>query len=738
MKWAIVFGTLLFLGSALSNRALPQQMLVTNALPSIPADAPPVSAESGEPAPSPTPKIPSVSTTVRVDAEDSSLPTALAPVPLISRDQILSSAGTYADFSRYLQVLPGVVWSSDLSNDILVRGGHPLENLFVIDGVEFPAINHFSLSGTSGGFTSMIDSTAIGNMDLRSGAYDVTHSSRLSSLIDIRTRQLGEARRAGNISVGIAGLGGLYQQALPGKGSLLLSAHRSILNLVTNDIGINGVPIYSNGLARLEVNPSTRDNLTLLSLSGADSITMTPCPSDQAVTSIDQTQYAGWRTSGALTWRHAWSPHVVANLIASYSVTRQQIAQQQQVGFEIVNGRNTCQPASLLPVYTEDSRNGLPLVNYAVHADFRGWLLTAGASAGLAMPNVDVAQPTGELSPFSAIPNRSDAVTFRRKFSTGQSAVFAQADGGMGARLRFMAGLRAETFAVTGDYTLDPRLSAVFRLNRKQTLNGSWNLSHQLPPMMDLLSYPGNRSLSPIQANQLAFGLRVWQAGWGALDLQAYSKRYRREPVSTEYPQLMLFNMVDTLGQAFVWLPLTSAGNARSRGLELLLRAHWQDRAELLVSATRSQSTYAALDDIRRPGNYDVPVQFNSLINLRFPFGIKLDSRESLSSGRVYTPFDDAESMQQSRGIYDLARINALRGPLYNRLDVELERRFRVSGGAIEIHVGAENVLNRGNLLGYVWLDNCPQGAACNVNGVPVEKVDQIGRYPVLSARYQF
>ena len=90
-----------------------------------------------------------------------------APVPNITQAEILSSAGTYGDFSRYLQVLPGVVWNSDLSNDVLVRGGHPTENLFVVDGVEVPYINHFSLSGSNGGFTSMIDSTAIGSMDMK-------------------------------------------------------------------------------------------------------------------------------------------------------------------------------------------------------------------------------------------------------------------------------------------------------------------------------------------------------------------------------------------------------------------------------------------------------------------------------------------------------------------------------------------------------------------------------------------
>jgi hypothetical protein len=55
-----------------------------------------------------------------------------------------------------------------------------------------------------------------------------------------------------------------------GRGSILLSAHRSILNLFTDDIGIGGAPIYTNGLARVELNPDSRDGIALLSLTGAD------------------------------------------------------------------------------------------------------------------------------------------------------------------------------------------------------------------------------------------------------------------------------------------------------------------------------------------------------------------------------------------------------------------------------------------------------------------------------------
>ena len=348
--------------------------------------------------------LPKVYTTLQVVADAPGMLDALTPATNVTQVEILSSAGTYGDFSRYLQVMPGVVWVSDLSNDVLVRGGHPTENLFVVDGIEVPNINHFSLSGSTGGFTSMIDSTAVGSMNMRDDVYDAAYSSRLSSLIEIHTRDLGEARQAGNLTAGIAGAGGLYQRALANRGSLLLSAHRSILNLVTNDIGINGVPTYTNGIARIELNPTDRDTLSVFSLSGADTINITPCPSPGA-TSIYQTQYSGWRTTEALGWRHNYSPQITAIFTTSSSLTKQNIGQQQQIG-EILDSSGNCHSVTLLPAYTEDSRTGLSALNYELLADVRGWLFSAGASGKLTTPDDAVTQPIGQLSP--SVPTQPD------------------------------------------------------------------------------------------------------------------------------------------------------------------------------------------------------------------------------------------------------------------------------------------------------------------------------------------
>jgi hypothetical protein len=604
--------------------------------------------------------------------------------------------------------------------------------------VECPGISHLSLSGTTGGFTSMIDATAVGGMEMRPGVYDAAYSSRLSSLIDIHTRQLNAAQKERIFTLGTAGLGGLYQSALP-HGSYLISAHRSILNLFTKDGGLDGVPIYSNALERLDLALGNRDSLSILSLGGADTVLISPCTSDSQATSLYRTHYRGWRETAAMTWKHTFTPTVVADFVAEDSFIRQRIGQQEESGSVADGENNTCAPVYLTTNYAENTRNQLPRLNYTVRAGLGGWLLTAGASGNLQMLDDSIAQPIGQLSPYSASTTATDNVNMARRFSTAQEAGFLQAEGIFGKRWNLMAGIRAEGFAIDAGHALEPRVSVLYRLNARQSVHASWNESAQLPPTMDLISFSSNHRLPPIAVRQTAAGMRLWQGSWGTLDAEGYLKQYRHEPVSTEFPQLMLFNMVDTLGQAFVWLPLTGSGTASSRGVEAVLRAHWRSRVDLLLSATRSQSEYRALDGLRRKGNYDIPVAINAMTGLRLPWSLTLSSRESFSSGIVYTPFDIADSLEQNRGIYDLSQINSQRGPMYNRLDVELERKFKISKGELNVHAGAENVFNRGNLLGYFWLQTCGNDPRCeNSQGLPVLKVDQMERYPVFSARYQF
>ena len=90
---------------------------------------------------------------------------------LVEPRQILKSAAALQDVSRYVQGLPGVViGSNDFRNDIIVRGGSPLENLFVVDNVEIPNINAFANFASAGGTVGLLDAQLLQDVTFLTGA----------------------------------------------------------------------------------------------------------------------------------------------------------------------------------------------------------------------------------------------------------------------------------------------------------------------------------------------------------------------------------------------------------------------------------------------------------------------------------------------------------------------------------------------------------------------------------------
>ena len=65
-------------------------------------------------------------------------------------EEIRRSPGDLVDIQRAVQALPAVVSGSDQMNEIIVRGGIPGENLFIMDNIEIPNPNHFAIQGAGG------------------------------------------------------------------------------------------------------------------------------------------------------------------------------------------------------------------------------------------------------------------------------------------------------------------------------------------------------------------------------------------------------------------------------------------------------------------------------------------------------------------------------------------------------------------------------------------------------------
>ena len=314
---------------------------------------------------------------------------------LVQPLEILKSAGALQDVSRYVQTMPGVViGSSDFRNDIIVRGGSPLENLVIVDNVEIPNINAFANFASAGGTVSILDAQLIDDVTFLTGGYPAPYANRTSSVLQVTEREGRRDRIQGWTTLGFAGAGGILEGPLDGgKGSWIVSARRSFLDLFTDDIGIGGVPVlYSvNGKAVYDL--SDRDRLWLVSVSGRDEIRLgahnglSPGDTDGELFNFD-IRYNGWRTATGLNWQHLFGTRGVGllGLTNSEAKVGSQVKDLVAAGPPPASASIDDVIAASPTVFFENSREGETTLKYDLTFYTRGLSQSAGRRNGQGVP----------------------------------------------------------------------------------------------------------------------------------------------------------------------------------------------------------------------------------------------------------------------------------------------------------------------------------------------------------------
>jgi TonB-dependent Receptor Plug Domain len=656
-----------------------------------------------------------VTTTVEVHAADVRLETS-SPAPMTAGgEDVINSAGTHGDISRYIQLLPGVVASSDYSNQILVRGGHPMENLFLVDGIEVPNINHLANANTTGGFGPMIDAAVIQGLNFYTGGFDAKYPERLSSVTEFQTLESNPGTFHAELDLGVQGIGGLTEKHVAG-GDLLVSAHHGLINLVSKDVGIDGVPAYTNEFTRYRRTNSDGSRFTLLNVAGWDSIAIEPCASNPWETTTINSSYSGWRETTGVEWQRVYSPRSYAVMDVSDSEQVEHIHQSDQMVYprEVWLSPVRCPiPKGTFhytPVYKENSNNAFSSAKYRYEWAGSGFSVSAGSAVWLQRPSFEVAQPEGAFSPYSYTPTRSDSNSFERSLSTGETGSYAQFVAHPRKSLTLSGGGRVQTFAFGAHTTLTPRISADYGLGEKAHIHVAYANYAQMPPYAYLLAYRVNQGMEPMRVVHEIAGLEMGFVPASQVRLEAYNKVYRDIPASTEYSPVTMHTMVDMIGEQSVWLPMTSEGRGEASGIELSDRSRIGSRVQLMSSVAYARAKFAGRDGVLRPSNFDFPWIVNASGVVRLGRGMIGSGRYGYATGRPYTPFDMAQSAAQNRPVYDLARVNGARAPFYSRLDLQVSKEMLMRGQRLEIYLGVDNVLNRSNLLSYAWMPRSQVG----------------------------
>ena len=628
----------------------------------------------------------------------------------ITTQEVEESAGTFGDPSRFMQMLPGVVSDNDQRNDFIVRGGNPAETLFVIDNIQIPSINQLALADTTAGFVSMIDSAAVQHMTLHTDTYDSKFDQRMSAVMEMSTRPEEPVERHVRTEFGVGGAGGSMERPLGADGrygSLFVSARRSVLNLFTNDIGMNGVPIYNNGLVRADGKIDEKNNWWGLSLTGIDSMTITPSINDSQETDPFNIDYTGWRNTTGINWQHIYSAKTFGVMSVSNSDQEQTIVDYAQQ----LNGAQ---------VYYERSHDGISIVKYDwTHAVGHWLMLTAGTQASVDRMNYNVQQPLGLPNPYSGDPTPGNAMSMDRVFTPFSSAAYSQAAITLPHGMKIVAGERVAQWAIVGSTVATPKV-VFFAPVFGRMFHAGYAEYAQLPPSLYVLAFANQKALTPIRSRHLTAGIGLMETRKLRVTVEGYQKLYSDYPVADNYPQLTMANIADTFGKAFLMFPMTSKGLGVARGVEMatdLKAARWLTLSSAL---TYMRSWYSGLDGVLRKGSFDIPVVANFAGNARLSKHWTASFRYSASTGKPYTPDNLALSMAQDRDVYDLTQLNALRAPMYSRLDLRAEWTHTVKRGVLTVHVGLDNALGTSNFYSNEWMINNIAGGTLEQKQMPM------------------
>ena len=191
----------------------------------------------------------------------------------------IPTMGGQADLAQYLQVIPGVIFTGDQGGQLYIRGGSPIQNKVLLDGMV--VYNPFH----SIGLFSVFDTDIIRNAEIYTGGFGAEYGGRISSVMDITTRDGNKKRIAGKLSASTFGakvmLEGPIKKAKDPEdvtASFLVSAKNSYLDKTSETIYkplLNGNTLpytYNDIYGKISINAANGSKVNFFGFNFVDDV----------------------------------------------------------------------------------------------------------------------------------------------------------------------------------------------------------------------------------------------------------------------------------------------------------------------------------------------------------------------------------------------------------------------------------------------------------------------------------
>jgi hypothetical protein len=602
-----------------------------------------------------------------------------------------------ADLLRAIEVLPGVVSTSDFSSAFHVRGGSADQNLILLDGV--PIISPFHL----GGFFSVFNADMMARAELSSGGFPARFGGRVSSLIEIESDPGdGEFRLDGGVSVLAARLavGDGFTGGPLGLASARwrVSGRRSYFDQVLKPAF--HFPYHLTDLQGVfEGWTGGGDRIRVSAYSGADVLDLTQLDPEDFPLRIDwdwgnDVVGASWshplRRGGSLDFTGGFTQYGTALAFPEFGDTRFRSRirdalfkvdlttladERRRLGIGVSADRLS---------YDNLFQSGGTVFNHGLGS---GWLLGGYAQAEWAVPNAWVIETGLRLDgwvpdPGDPVVEVAPRVAVKRFLAGGSLAL----KGAVGRYTQFVHSIRDE----------------------------------ELPIGLDVWVLSGARAPSVI-SDQIQGGIETFLGDEWQLSAEGYWRRF--DGVLTfnaaENPNDDSDDMLRGRGTSWGWDVMARRDGP---GLSGWLAVSWLKARRtfpdiLAPLEPRPEISFAPIFD--RRADVDLVLRFpvggGWLGGLRWNFGTGTPFTRALASYAYYAPrianqngrlfWQGADDNTDTFGGYAvwLDERNGARYPAYHRLDVSVRKRFEKGWGHITPYLDVLNLYNRKNVLFYFY-----------------------------------
>lgn len=613
------------------------------------------------------------------------------------------------DFIKNLQLLPGVNTGLDGSNGLHVRGAGSDQNMMLLDGMPVYNTNHFF------GFFSGLSNEMVKSFDFYKGPSPARYGSRLSSVLNVQTKDGNMQEAHGNMGISILSAFGFVEGPLvTDKTSYMFSARRTLpgpIDLV-NPVSIG----VSNEVAtayfydinfKVTHKLNEKDKLQFSIFTNRDryfaEVSESYNQGQDLFRDINKNEINWTNLNTSARYTKVLSKKAFVNFLAGYSRNRTNAIStfSRQVNND--------------PPVTSDIRYKSSLEDIVLKADFEYWKSREQRVRYGVWQTTHIFN-TGQITATQNGANDFDTSLGNTKtILANELAAYLEDEINIGKNMVLNLGLRLSSF-VSSDAAYvypEPRISALFRTtdNGSLKLAYAWNTQYiqQLNnPGIDLPTYmwvPSSSTLKPSQGHQFnaSYVTRINDKGWEFVT-DAYYKIMNQilTPAAGSDPGEWNFNYESRVAQ----------GRGDAYGLEFMLQKKY-GRFSGWISYTIARST-RLMDEVNNGVRYDY----------------RYDRRHAISGSLVYKTSGDyvfalnvvygtGYAYDFPFGVYmdidgnivnDYGEKNSLRLSDYFRIDASIiNKRRNLFGGSQEIIFSAYNLTNNFNAA-YARVVNAPTG----------------------------